>query len=224
MKDYLNTFDEDTTKSLYFSMELGYGLKVAEIIHNPTGICCKETSFLCPDMELLDIAEGTLKKKLKDHYEQEELKRAVKEAKGCSCDDCVRATQINLKKKAEESKRFSDFLKDRCTITDLMLGKTKEKESKKPLHPTEVATQLLLLNCCTLCCFENDNLFANVLDTRKASELLNIPESYLKEFIKQNHDMDWMMAFKLAKAIEGTDIRFWMDLQERYDSYKWESK
>lgn len=98
------------------------------------------------------------------------------------------------------------------------------KESKKPIHPGEVAKNLLLLEGFTLFSFKNCEVYTNVLNIKKVSNCLKVSENEIIELMNEKSKIDYLWAYKLAKAIEGTDVRFWMDLQEHYDSYKGEGK
>src|SRR5690349_14061092 len=90
MKDWLKTFDEDVTKEII-------GMPSSTIIlvkvkHNPTGIFSKQESRNLSPQELLYILLSDLKKKVKAHYEQEELKRAEEQEPhsfACGCYSCT---------------------------------------------------------------------------------------------------------------------------------------
>lgn len=90
-------------------------------------------------------------------------------------------------------------------------------ECKKPLHPGKVSNDLLRL--------DDDNtlidgslVFSNILIDLDLCGSRD-GERFIKRFFDGLEDVDHILAYKLAKAIEGTDVRFWMDLQEKYDEY-----
>ena len=95
-------------------------------------------------------------------------------------------------------------------------------ECKKPLHPGKVSNDLLRL--------DDDNtlidgslVFSNILIDLDLCGSRD-GERFIKRFFDGLEDVDHILAYKLAKAIEGTDVRFWMDLQERYDEYMRKNK
>jgi hypothetical protein len=98
----------------------------------------------------------------------------------------------------------------------------KDDNCKKPLHPGKVSNDLLRL--------DDDNtlidgslVFSNILIDLDLCESRD-GERFIKRFFDGLEDVDHILAYKLAKAIEGTDVRFWMDLQERYDEYMRKNK
>ena len=95
-------------------------------------------------------------------------------------------------------------------------------ECKKPLHPGKVSNDLLRL--------DDDNtlidgslVFSNILIDLDLCGSRD-GERFIKRFFDGLEDVDHILAYKLAKAIEGTDVRLWMDLQERYDEYMRKNK
>ena len=98
----------------------------------------------------------------------------------------------------------------------------KDDNCKKPLHPGKVSNDLLRL--------DDDNtlidgslVFSNILIDLDLCGSRD-GERFIKRFFDGLEDVDHILAYKLAKAIEGTDVRFWMDLQERYDEYMRKNK
>lgn len=90
-------------------------------------------------------------------------------------------------------------------------------KDKKPNHPGKVSNDLLRL--------DDDNtlidgslVFSNILIDLDLCGSRD-GERFIKRFFDGLEDVDHILAYKLAKAIEGTDVRFWMDLQEKYDEY-----
>jgi plasmid maintenance system antidote protein VapI len=91
--------------------------------------------------------------------------------------------------------------------------KTEETSSIKliaPLHPGKIYYDIILSKSWTI------PLSFNLHD--EAYEL-RINEDELSDFINGKKGLDHVLAYKLACNIEGTDVRFWMDLQEKYDEY-----
>lgn len=95
-------------------------------------------------------------------------------------------------------------------------------ECKKPLHPGKVSNDLLRL--------DDDNtlidgslVFSNILIDLDLCGSRD-GERFIKRFFDGLEDVDHILAYKLAKAIEGTDVRFWMDLQEKYDEHMEKNK
>lgn len=188
MKDYLKTFDQDTEKKLHIDISPGCTKRRVEMTHKPTGVYYMEVSSILSDLELLKCVEYKLKEKLMMHYEQQE----------------------RLKPKMTLKFPNSDKLRCDCEGSgshDLLLGKT--KEPKEPIHPGWVAYDLLIAS-------GHDCSYG--LDFIKASECLGLTVELLNMIVCGDTSIHPMIAYKLAKVISGTDVRFWMDLQEKYDA------
>jgi len=195
-KDWLETFDEDT------ALEISRIESVVRLTHKPTGIT-HESPMSRGAMsygevaEIVGIASDRLKEKLKAHY----LKESIK----------VRDKGFDKEfEKKEESKRFSKWMKDNLDSNGDII---KKKEPKKPLHPGKVAEGLLIEE--EFGSYENPG----ELHIKNAASELRIDPVFLKRLVDGLEPIGYTMAYRLAKVIKGTDVRFWMDLQERYDSF-----
>lgn len=91
-----------------------------------------------------------------------------------------------------------------------------KKEAKKPLHPGKVANDILVI--------KGYQGIPYKVCLVKCGHLLAMNGVFLCELFEGRVGICHTVAYKLAKVIEGTDVRFWMDLQERYDSYAGEDK
>lgn len=94
----------------------------------------------------------------------------------------------------------------------------KDDNCKKPLHPGKVANDLLVIKGYRGASSED------MASPTLCGDILSMNSAFLEEFFCGYVDICHATAYKLAKAIEGTDVRFWMDLQERYDEYMRKNK
>lgn len=215
MKDFLKTFLQDTSITMHASGDCDcyccgeWGYHSATVVHKPTGISADVTRIIREKrfhiQDPVDVAMDALKEKLRAYYEREELKCAKEEkphSLGYGCYFCTL-------KLANEMEGPRMALKIGAGI-----GEMNKKETKKPLHPGEVAKQLLLISrgypqfCSGEMVFNMDHF----------CEESNIDLFFATRFFEEKESVDYALAYKIAKVIEGTDIRFWMDLQEKYDS------
>jgi len=105
---------------------------------------------------------------------------------------------------------------------ELKLSEYCEEEAWRPHY---VAKSLLIAcGLYSLWPTDADGDFIKVISISQASVALDISDADLKDLVNGFKDIDHAMAYKLAKVIEGTDVRFWMDLQERYDEYMRKNK
>lgn len=86
-------------------------------------------------------------------------------------------------------------------------------KDKKPNHPGNIARSLLeqIYN-------RDADLFSFKIIGNIATDL-RVDRSFINRFLNGFENVDYVFAYKLARLICGTDIRFWMDLQEKYDEY-----
>lgn len=95
--------------------------------------------------------------------------------------------------------------------------KLAERREEEPWRPHYVAKSLLMASGC-------ESPLHRIFDIHMAAHRLGISAAEAKDITSGFKDIDHAMAYKLAKVIEGTDVRFWMDLQERYDEYMRKNK
>lgn len=236
MKDYLETFETDITMSVreVISLEFGPSFE-SEMTHTPTNIYSlrvtpKDSGYSIQGTFIL--LKIRLKSKLKVYFQQKESVRFSAWLKDrmlgktkekpkclvCGSEGCVSQEAINFYDGANPwGVELVEEIKKRQVASQM-------KETKKPVHPGDVVKDLLLVNGCTAACFKDGykdgKLYTSVLNIKKACELLELgDEDGIKQLLKGNYDIDYMMAGKLAKVIKGTDILFWMDLQEKYDEW-----
>ena len=110
---------------------------------------------------------------------------------------------------SEENSKVSRVF-DKSGIAGLESCYGPKEKPKKPLHPGKILRDILL------CQYYSPSKFS--LD--KEADDFDLTPNFLERFLDGKEDIDHVLAFKIAYQIEGTDVRFWMDLQERYDSYK----
>jgi hypothetical protein len=120
---------------------------------------------------------------------------------------------------------FDENIKDNETTAEEpenILDDTKHMKDNRHPHPGKVANDLLRL--------DDDNtlidgslVFSNILIDLDLCGSRD-GERFIKRFFDGLEDVDHILAYKLAKAIEGTDVRFWMDLQEKYDEHMEKNK
>ena len=151
--------------------------------------------------------------------------------RGVECNCFEKCSELNKRllkeKEIKEAERLKqeqfDKMKEECGCTLCFCYITnkhklfEDYECKKPLHPGKVSNDLLRL--------DDDNtlidgslVFSNILIDLDLCESRD-GERFIKRFFDGLEDVDHILAYKLAKAIEGTDVRFWMELQEKYDAY-----
>lgn len=222
MKDYLKTFDEDTIQVIGYKECCGRLSDSVKLIHKPTEIIFESINCIRnPYIEFIKYAYKCLRKELKAHYEQEELKRT--EAQRTEWRELIDKHLLMNPFKEKEKDKLPDELRGKGWIPlseaperfnklmdKILKDDDGKKESKKPLHPGNLALNLLReANYNPVYAFD---VYGVVASDKLLKKVVNL------------EDIDETMAYNLANEIKGTDIRFWMDLQERYDSYKGESE
>ena len=90
---------------------------------------------------------------------------------------------------------------------------------KEPLHPGKILHDIL----CVIGLFRVENPINTYYESYRYTK---IPNEQIQNIIECNADIDHIIAYKLAKCIEGTDMAFWLKLQEDYDKYreKWDEE
>lgn len=89
----------------------------------------------------------------------------------------------------------------------------KDDNCKKQLHPGKVANDLLVIKG------YRGASSKDMASPTLCGDILSMNSAFLEEFFCGYVDICHDTAYKLAKVIEGTDVRFWMELQEKYDAY-----
>ncbi len=74
---------------------------------------------------------------------------------------------------------------------------------KQPLHPGKIASDLL-----------------DLVPHKPVINDLHIYETEWKEFAEGGRDIDHVLAYRLSQCIKGTDMAFWLKLQEDYDNHQ----
>jgi len=86
-------------------------------------------------------------------------------------------------------------------------------KDKKPNHPGNIARSLLEQ------IYNRDADLSSFKIIGNIATDLRVDRSFINRFLNGFENVDYVFAYKLARLICGTDIRFWMDLQEKYDEY-----
>lgn len=142
---------------------------------------------------------------------------------------CVIAQSTNINKKEAEAREQKEketecpipHVKDySCcfcppekieeNIRDIQKKVMKETERKAPLHPGKIYHDIII---------SKDDSSSPTFSLHHEAYILRVDKDELFDFIKGKKDLDHVLAYKLAYNIGETDIRFWIDLQERYDEY-----
>lgn len=74
---------------------------------------------------------------------------------------------------------------------------------KEPLHPGKIASDLI-----------------DLVPHKPVINDLHIYEEEWREFAEGRRDINHILAYRLAQCVGGTDMAFWIKLQEDYDRYK----
>ncbi len=170
---------------------------------------------LC-DCEICFPKDPLLYKKLSEKYISE-INAAIKslendiednvECKYCTismCKYCFDEIAKEREKTEEETENISDDIK--------------QMKDTKPPHPGKVAHELLAEICRD---YYGASLHRNV---KVISKHLQFEEHLLDDFFNGGASVGYVLAYKLSKLIKETDIRFWMDLQEKYDEHMEKNK
>lgn len=127
---------------------------------------------------------------------------------------CTEVTESYRKEREEFNKNHREFL-------DKVFGDSKPKELKAPLHPGKIANELLI--AAGYGTFRRGIAevpgFDKVVELGLVSEKLNMTGGFLLNFLNGLEDIDYNLAFKISYIIKGTDVKFWIKLQENYDEY-----
>lgn len=124
---------------------------------------------------------------------------ACKNFTGFMCLDCFDKILKENESTSEESENILDDIKHM-------------KDNKHP-HPGKVANDLLVIKG------YRGALSEDMASPTLCGDILSMNSASLEEFFCGYVDICHATAYKLAKVIEGTDVRFWMELQEKYDAY-----
>ncbi len=114
------------------------------------------------------------------------------------------------KRMSPERWAFKEWLENRATITDEMLGISKPKERKIPLHPGKIAYDLL---------FAKAQINRDYFSAGNIAIDLDIECKFIERLFECQEDVNHILAYKLAKVIDNTDVAFWLCAQECYDEY-----
>lgn len=111
---------------------------------------------------------------------------------------------------------FDENIKDNETTAEEpenILDDTKHMKDNRHPHPGKVANDLLVIKGYRGASAED------MASPTLCGDILSMNSAFLEEFFCGYVDICHATAYKLAKVIEGTDVRFWMELQEKYDAY-----
>ncbi len=149
------------------------------------------------------------------------LDRLFRDESRLEQEEKIKAQEIEIEersirevKRMERIKVATDY-RNRC---QRIVSSANYKE-KPPLHPGKIAHDLLweqghrhtVYHTCP------DNM-DNYFETLNFG-IIPINKDILSKLIDGKFDIEHVLAYKLANLIDNTDVRFWMDLQERYDDY-----
>jgi hypothetical protein len=206
MKDYLDTLLKNTSVTMHASGDCKcrccdeYGYHSATVVHEPTGISAHASTII---KEIPLVLE-------------------------CPVEVALNGLKRKLRLRDEEREKFKKWIEVRVNTTDEMLGKSRKEPSKpqykekEPWRPHYIVKSLLIAS--GLYTFApsglDDGDLMKILNINQSAAALDISNAELKDLANGFKDIDHVSAYKLSKAIKGTDVRFWMDLQERYDEYE----
>lgn len=143
---------------------------------------------------------------------------------GCNCEICL---SINAQGKnnncSKQKNSYKEITWTNCYCQenieeDIKHVKDSVYKDKKPNHPGNIARSLLeqIYN-------RDADLFSFKIIGNIATDL-RVDRSFINRFLNGFENVDYALAYKLARLICGTDIRFWMDLQEKYDEHMEKNK
>lgn len=138
---------------------------------------------------------------------------------GCDCEVCL---SINSKGKNNHCSNQKNIYKEitwtNCDCQenieeDIKHVKDSVYKDKKPNHPGNIARSFLeqIYN-------RDEDLFSFKIIGNIARELY-VDRYFIDRLFNGLENVDYVLAYKLARLIRGTDIRFWIGLQEKYDEY-----
>jgi hypothetical protein len=209
----------------FYKMKDGRIIRLKSLPTLPHRLDIAEVVFF-EDEESTQEEENTtvlLKNKIQERL-QKKIQEEVDFSMRLSKKDLDTYTYNEVQKRAIEK----IMLLIRVSITDAMLGKTRKESNKpqnkekEPWRPHYIVKSLLIAS--GLYTFApsglNDGDLMKIINIEQAAAALGISNAELKDLANGFKDIDHVSAYRLSKAIKDTDVRFWMDLQERYDEYE----
>lgn len=78
---------------------------------------------------------------------------------------------------------------------------------KEPMHPGKILKIIM------------ESIYPDSKTISPIQRITDIPYDSLNELLDGSVDIDYLSAYRLGKSVEGTDMVFWLKLQNDYDDY-----